>query len=312
MISFRYHVVSIVAVFLALALGVVVGTTVLNGPITTNLRQQVASLKSDRSSLTSQNSVLQNQLNDSNQFASTFGGQIVQGALAGQSVAIIGMPGASDAIQNSLAAEVVAAGGKVADQAQFTADFTDPRQADDIRSLVVSAHPIGLVLPTVTDPGTLAGSLIGYVLLSGHSQQTDIQQVFTAFATQQLLRIQSGTLGPATLALIVTSGSLAVGDAGGQTELSLITRLGLAGGGTVVAGDTPSSTQGGLVALVRASAADKASVSTVDDADTAGGQVTTVLALASAATGKSGAYGTGSGAVSLFPAQIATKPAAAK
>ena len=45
MISFRYHVVSIVAVFLALALGVVVGTTALNGPITTDLRNKVDTAK---------------------------------------------------------------------------------------------------------------------------------------------------------------------------------------------------------------------------------------------------------------------------
>ena len=49
MISFRYHLVSIIAVFLALALGIVVGTTALNGPITTDLRKQVNTLKSDRS-----------------------------------------------------------------------------------------------------------------------------------------------------------------------------------------------------------------------------------------------------------------------
>ena len=31
MIDFRYHIVSIIAVFLALAVGIVVGTTALNG-----------------------------------------------------------------------------------------------------------------------------------------------------------------------------------------------------------------------------------------------------------------------------------------
>ncbi|MCW2530376.1 MAG: Copper transport outer membrane protein MctB, partial [Pseudonocardiales bacterium] len=37
MISFRYHLVSIIAVFLACALGVVVGTTGLNGAILSDL-----------------------------------------------------------------------------------------------------------------------------------------------------------------------------------------------------------------------------------------------------------------------------------
>ena len=41
MISFRYHLVSIVGVFLALAVGIVVGTTALNGPITKDLRHKL-------------------------------------------------------------------------------------------------------------------------------------------------------------------------------------------------------------------------------------------------------------------------------
>jgi len=47
-ISFRYHIVSIIAVFLALALGIVVGTTALNGPITSNLRSEVDTLRNSR------------------------------------------------------------------------------------------------------------------------------------------------------------------------------------------------------------------------------------------------------------------------
>ncbi len=33
MIDFRYHLVSLIAVFLAVALGIVIGTTALNNPI---------------------------------------------------------------------------------------------------------------------------------------------------------------------------------------------------------------------------------------------------------------------------------------
>ena len=40
-IDFRYHLVSIIAVFLALAVGIVVGTAALNGPIQTNLNNNL-------------------------------------------------------------------------------------------------------------------------------------------------------------------------------------------------------------------------------------------------------------------------------
>ncbi|HWB66073.1 MAG TPA: copper transporter, partial [Mycobacteriales bacterium] len=42
MIDFRYHVVSIIAVFLALALGLVLGSTTLQGTVTHNLSKQAA------------------------------------------------------------------------------------------------------------------------------------------------------------------------------------------------------------------------------------------------------------------------------
>ena len=38
MVDFRYHLVSIIAVFLALAVGIVVGTAALNGPVLDSLR----------------------------------------------------------------------------------------------------------------------------------------------------------------------------------------------------------------------------------------------------------------------------------
>ena len=41
MINFRYHVVSLTAVFLALAIGLVVGTAALNGPVADSLKEQV-------------------------------------------------------------------------------------------------------------------------------------------------------------------------------------------------------------------------------------------------------------------------------
>ncbi len=94
MISFRYHIVSLVAVFLALAVGIVVGTTALNGPITTDLRNQVNGLKSDRSQLADQVKALQGQVDDAGQFAATFGSQLVAGTLADTKVLMVALPGA--------------------------------------------------------------------------------------------------------------------------------------------------------------------------------------------------------------------------
>jgi hypothetical protein len=55
------------------------------------------------------------------------------------------------------------------------------------------------------------------------------------------------------------------------------------------------------VAAVRGSGGPKTTVSTIDNADTAIGQVSTVLALADVLHSTVGHYGTGSGASALFP-----------
>ena len=103
MISFRYHVVSIVAVLLALAVGIVVGTTALNGAVTHDLRNQVDSLKSDKAELAAQAKSLQAQVDTSSQFAATFGSRLVAGTLKDTPVLMIALPGATSGMQDGIA-----------------------------------------------------------------------------------------------------------------------------------------------------------------------------------------------------------------
>ena len=51
MIDFRYHLVSIIAVFLALAIGIVVGTTALNGYVVDDLRARNGAVIKDKRNL---------------------------------------------------------------------------------------------------------------------------------------------------------------------------------------------------------------------------------------------------------------------
>ena len=63
MIDFRYHLVSIVAVFLALAIGIVIGSTsVLKGAVLSGLQKTSAAEKSRIDSLYAQNGQLKQQL----------------------------------------------------------------------------------------------------------------------------------------------------------------------------------------------------------------------------------------------------------
>ncbi|MEZ5282937.1 MAG: copper transporter [Acidimicrobiales bacterium] len=62
MINLRYHIVSIVAVFLALGIGVALGSSFVDGFVVETLRRNVDSLEADRDNLRSDVDLLQNEL----------------------------------------------------------------------------------------------------------------------------------------------------------------------------------------------------------------------------------------------------------
>lgn len=301
MISFRYHLISIIAIFLAIALGVVVGTSALNGAVVGDLRSQVSELKKTNSDSASQNRALRAQAANGDLLAQTFGAKISAGALAKTRVVVVGAPGASKQLQDAIAAQLTAAGGVVSGRLQLGKRFTDPARASDIRSLATSGvHPLGLQLPTTDDAGTLAGALLGFVL-AGNGQGSDLTQVLAGFKTLDMISTQTGTPTAGKALVLVAPGALAKRDPKGAMLLSFATELGAISGATVVAGDAAADSSGGVVALVRNDATAKKSVSTVDDASTALGQLTVALATANAVAGHKGHFGNGSGAEALVP-----------
>jgi hypothetical protein len=301
-ISFRYHLVSIVAVFLALALGIVVGTTALSGPITKDLRNQLNDAKKQRDALAEQVKTLQTRVDDAGQFASTYGAQLVAGSLAGKQVLIVALPGVSSGMRSGAAKQLAAGGAKVSGVVTLTKNYLDPRLGSGINSLATGpSHPIGLTLPETSDSGQLGGALLAYVLL-GKGQKTDLTQVLGGFSALHMVSVNGTTITPAKLVVVLAHGALKPKDYGANAELALVSALSRGGGKVVVAGDSASAGTGGLVASVRNSAADRGTSSTVDNADTAFGQVSAVLALSAAAKGQNGQYGTEQGADALFPA----------
>ncbi len=304
MISFRYHIVSIVAVFLALALGIVIGTTALNGPITKDLRNQVNDAKDQRDALNAQVKVLQGEVDDAAEFASTYGAQLVAGSLTGKDVLMVELPGATSEMRDGLSQQISAAGGKVSGRITITSAYLDPSRGAGIDSLATGAvHPIGWTAPPTSNADELGGSLLAYVLL-GRGQSTDLTQVLGGFAGLHMVTSDSADITPSTTVVVLAHGGLSAKDYAGTAELSLVTALAQKdwGGHVVVAGDGASASKDGLISLVRGSAPDRAAMSTVDNANSPFGQVSAVLALAGAIQGLVGHYGTEQSADALFPA----------
>ena len=297
MISFRYHLVSIIAVFLALALGIVVGTTGLNGEILKNLKQEVKSLRSDNNALRTTNADLSKQADNSDSYVSAYEQKVVAGTLTNKSVVVFSAPGVPAVLKSGVEAGVKAAGGTVASRIQLSSAYLDPQRQQDLRDFATgAAQPTGLQLPVTSDATVLGGALLAYVV-DGKGSPTDLPQVVAGLSGLGMLRVE-GSLKPGQMSIVLDTGAFVAGDPHAKAMPALVRELARIGMRTVAAGDAASATGQGLLAVVRGDSSLNRVVSTVDNADTALGRVSTVLALTSPAAAQ---YGTESGATRLFP-----------
>jgi hypothetical protein len=305
MISLRYHVISIGAVFLALALGVLLGSTTLSDSLLSGISGQKAKLGEQVADLQAQNSALNSHLSAADQFATETGPRTVRGTLTGRTIVVISTPDASHYNEQQLATLITAAGAQITDQIQLTTAFSDSNKADQLRDLVTQMIPAGAQLPLASDPGTLAGGLFGDLLLLNKTNNpqatpTERSAALTALASAGFIKSPPATT-PAQLAVVLTGGQQ-TDNAGDRAAMlaRFATQLQRTGAGTVLAGETGSATGTGPIGVARADTADNL-LSTVDNTETATGRITTVLALQEQVNGKSGNYGTASNAQSPSP-----------
>jgi hypothetical protein len=299
-INFRFHLVSLVAVFLALAAGVVVGATALNGPVTHELRRQITALKTERTQLGGKVVRLSGEVQDAGDFATTYGAQLVSDSLKQQDVLLLALPGTSTGMQDALATQLNAAGATLTGRLQLASPYLDPAMGQDLADFATGpAHPLGLQLPETGDPARVAATLLAYVL-AGKGKPTDVKAVLSGLAGLHMLASDPAAVQPAKTVLVVASGSLPKKVYAGQAQLDLIAALASAGASVVVAGDAGSAHGNGAIALVRGGA-QHTTVSTVDNSDTAMGSVSAVLALAEQGRHDVGQYGNQRGASALFP-----------
>ena len=310
MIDFRYHLVSLIAVFLAIALGVLIGTTALNDPIATNIEGQVTELEQDKRSLEDRTQQLQAQLDSSDAFAVAVAPSLVSGALADRSVLLVltdeeVLPEQVDQVT----ALIASAGGTVSGTVRLQPEFSDPSTASSLQNYVTGPGmpPAGVELPETDDAGQLVGGLLAQVLMippGGTAPDgSATSAVLAGLVALDVLVPEGDSVAPADYAVVLTSGALTGEDAADRnaTRVELVTALDAAGSGAVVAGDAASAQDGGLVGVIRADPDLSVAVSTVDNIGSAAGRISTVLALGSEAEGTSGRYGAGEDAQPVPP-----------
>ncbi len=309
MISLRYHVISIAAVFLALALGVVLGSTAISDRLLSGLSSNRDELGRQVSDLQAQSNGLRARLADANVFGAAVAPRAVAGTLRGRTVVLVTTADADPADRDAVAVLLGNAGATVTGELQLTEAFTDPSRSDQLSELTTRLLPAGLRLPTAPDAGTLAGGLLGALLLT--NPQNGKAQATAAETTAVIAGLGDGgfvrvgpDVRPAQLVVVLTGGA-SRGDGSGDRAgivARFATQLDRSGAGAVLAGRPGSAEGNGPIGVVRADTVATSVLSTVDDVSTAAGRVVTVLALAEQAEGRAGRYGTGGNAQAVVPA----------
>ncbi len=323
MIDFRYHLVSIIAVFLALAVGIFVGSTALKGTTVAVLNRTANRVTAQNKALIQRNKTLGEQITFDENFARTASGQLLPGLLTGHSVVIVTAPGADSATVSGVTADLRKAGATVTGQVNLTNLFFDTSASteDELTSLAGQNQEAG------SSPGTgsqfsgqqAAAAALAPALVTRSdavltpATSTGGQATVQSFSQRNYLQLAGSTasaLQPAQLAVVIPPASAPTSnDSSPDNQILLLVAQALraAGHGVVLAGSLPGSGQGSAIDAL-ASGALTASVSTVDNADTQTGQIVTAWALAELLAGhKATAYGVLAGTVpSPAPAPSAT------
>lgn len=297
----RYHAVSIAAVFLALAVGVVVGSAGVSDRLLSAVSNKADDLAGQVQTLRAERDGLAAAQRASDEFAQRVGPAVVRGLLQGRTVTLVTSDADAadrEAVLALLRDAGAAAGGEVA----LTPAVGDPARADQLRELTAELLPTGAQLPAASDTGSLVGGLLGGVVLAAGGQQPG-QPITDEQADAVLAGLAAAgfvTPGPrpqpGNAVLVLTGGALEGVDGGDAAAVlaRLAAQLDQAGGGAVLAGRSGSAEATGAVGVARADPGIVQRVSTVDDVQTGAGRVSAVLALREQLDGRAGAYGTAS------------------
>jgi Copper transport outer membrane protein, MctB len=308
MINFRFHLVSLIAVFLALGLGILVGSTVVDQVIVDRLDKEIKSVRHDSDAANAENSQLKEQVSKYEDFLKKSAAYTVEQRLQDVPVAVVVDKGVDPAAAKDTLQMLRDAGAEAPGlfwlndswRLDSPKDLTALEKATKVTGNNAAARTASLrLLARRLEQPTSSRSASPDVLQAlrdgGFVEFTDGEKdVLETFPTR----------AARVLLLTGTDSHLA----GSNTLVGLVDALADANVPTVVTEvyndhhlAPPVPQRGASVAPVRGDAALAKQVATVDDGETVQGQISDVLALEQVAGGTIGHYGIGQGAQAPLP-----------
>lgn len=126
MIDFRYHVVSLISVFLALAVGIALGAGPLKETIGDTLTGQVQQLRDEKDALRAELDDTAGALKDSESYIDAAGPQLLDGTLTDRRVAVIALGEVPEGTRTAIDQRLGESGATVTAHVTLTDMWTDP------------------------------------------------------------------------------------------------------------------------------------------------------------------------------------------
>lgn len=289
MFDYRYHALSLAAVLLALAVGIVIGVAIGDSNLVSSAKNGiVANLNSEVSGARKQAEQLQVKLTEEEAFANGLYPLAVHDLLSGRSIGLVFLGASSDPADGLVRSAVTRAGGNLT----VVAAVREPLDLSAIAQEAVGTHYAALAGSTALIERF--GKLVGRQLVSG-GQAVDRELLSRVRAG--LMSAFDGQLGRLEGLVVVRADP--TGMTPEQTAASAAFETGLLSGvaavGVPAVGVELSGTEPSQITWYKSK-----NVSSVDDLDAQAGQA----ALAYALAGAHGAFGVKPTADSLLPSAV--------
>ncbi len=304
MINFRYHIVSLMAVFLALSVGIVIGVTLrpsVGSGLTQQAEQDRKTVQELRAEIDRRNA-LDKYRED---YAARVDPTITDGLLSGDQVAVIVMPDAPSTVVDSITKAVPVAGGEVTRTVRVDAKAFGETASDTIDEALADYGQV-LDAPGETSAATRLGSAVGRAVLAKNAaaEDTVAKEITRSLTGAGLVAVEGKSTEQAQLAIVITAAAPTTtsGTADVAAHVQFDVALKTAAAGVVVAGPNSTEIHGPDVLAIRTDASSVDLLSTVDVADLTSGVTTVQLAGKEQLLGRQGHYGALTGADAPMPA----------
>jgi len=270
LISWRYHVVSIVAVMLALALGVLAGTTFVGDPLVKILQRRTTSAEDRASAYLAERDRLSGYANETVPYLET-------GRLTGIHAVLIVQEPIDNGLLNQTLGALQTSGADVVAQITVTPAIVDAAKQSDLAAIVGPAgtDPNGL-------PGALAAELADRLAFGPSPRGPDLLDRLKGFLDVVVAPggDVSSIRGANTMAIVLAGGTGEPAIASARFLEPLVRDLATTSAIPTAAGESIDSTYGFVPQVRGDGAIPDGSVVTVDDLDQSYGGVALVLGLA--------------------------------